>query len=844
MKRTLLILMVLLIAMFALSSCDMLGQIQNSEIVDKIQNSEIANKIIGLLPIGPKECVHDYAAEVTDPTCTAKGYTTYTCKLCQDSYTADETEKTAHDYKDGVCSCGATDPNYVPPCKHSWVAPTCVDDGYCYRCKAEGEKATGHDFTEATCSQPAFCKVCGTQGEEKEHTFVDNVCTVCGACDHLYEQNTWYHPELVAATCTTPGVAVYECAYCDDYYTEEAPIDPEAHAFWGEEEIVTEANCATETNGLKKVACDNGCGAIEEVEIFYSESHNWDVQKEVYATCTEDGEYYAVCTICEEVESYTYYAEGHYNWYLTCGDSGECMACGETFTVEHNTVWSPATCTEAAYCMNCWSYVGEPLGHDYVDGVCSVCGDEKLPEATNVAINISDLASGKTVAGAELVEGTGIYTTSALDIDSNKKSIDGFDFTLRLKLGGTMKVDGEEASKAVKIVANGASKIIVYGMASSGSASGRTLLLATVEDGALVAVAETGEVGGASIAKYEISIPAAGTYYLGSTDSGINLYYIAVVYGSEEPAHECESICAECGKCTDATCEDAACSEKCQGHYVFETGEYLNYAGNDCYTFDRESYLESINVTYANVSTNTYQNINAWIKDKAEGHATLKLYIVNNGAETVNITVKLEAAGTGLGETKATVEAGQISEVVLDFVGAPELLYFFIDSGWSEANTTHAGDITIRGVRFVGEAGSGDVIIPEIGEYLNYQGNDCYTFDNVSYLESINVTYTSVNTNTWQNINTWVQDKAAGKSVLKLYIKNNGEETVKVTVKLEVSGAGVGETKVQVEAGQMIEVELEYAGAADLIFFFIDSDWSEETTTHAGDITISGVRFE
>ena len=137
-----------------------------------------------------------------------------------------------------------------------------------------------------------------------------------------------------------------------------------------------------------------------------------------------------------------------------------------------------------------------------------------------------------------------------------------------------------------------------------------------------------------------------------------------------------------------------------------------------------------------------------------------------------------------------------------------------------------------------------EVFVPVTGEYLNYKGNDCYTFDNESYLESINITYTAVNTNTWQNINTWVQDKAAGKSILKLYIKNNGEDVVNVTVKLEVAGAGVGETKVQVQAGEMIEVELEYAGAADLIFFFIDSDWTEVTTTHAGDITISGVRFE
>ncbi len=43
-------------------------------------------------------CEHEYAAVVTAPTCTAAGYTTYTCPTCGDSYTADEVAATGHDY--------------------------------------------------------------------------------------------------------------------------------------------------------------------------------------------------------------------------------------------------------------------------------------------------------------------------------------------------------------------------------------------------------------------------------------------------------------------------------------------------------------------------------------------------------------------------------------------------------------------------------------------------------------------------------------------------------------------------------------------------------------------------
>ena len=58
--------------------------------------------------------IHDYTASVTKPTCTEKGYTTYTCS-CGDSYKSDYKAALGHDYKSGVCvRCEAKDPNYHP----------------------------------------------------------------------------------------------------------------------------------------------------------------------------------------------------------------------------------------------------------------------------------------------------------------------------------------------------------------------------------------------------------------------------------------------------------------------------------------------------------------------------------------------------------------------------------------------------------------------------------------------------------------------------------------------------------------------------------------------------------
>ncbi len=41
---------------------------------------------------------HNYKAVITNPTCTEFGFTTYTCADCGDSYVADYTDKTEHNY--------------------------------------------------------------------------------------------------------------------------------------------------------------------------------------------------------------------------------------------------------------------------------------------------------------------------------------------------------------------------------------------------------------------------------------------------------------------------------------------------------------------------------------------------------------------------------------------------------------------------------------------------------------------------------------------------------------------------------------------------------------------------
>jgi len=72
---------------------------------------------------------HDYTTKVTAPTCTEKGYTTYTCD-CGDTYQSDETAATGHTYAEATCTEAAT----------------------CH-CGAASGSALGHNYEQGKCTR-------------------------------------------------------------------------------------------------------------------------------------------------------------------------------------------------------------------------------------------------------------------------------------------------------------------------------------------------------------------------------------------------------------------------------------------------------------------------------------------------------------------------------------------------------------------------------------------------------------------------------------------------------------------------------------------------------------------
>ena len=50
------------------------------------------------------------------------------------------------------------------------------------------------------------------------------------------------------------------------------------------------------------------------------------------------------------------------------------------------------------------------------------------------------------------------------------------------------------------------------------------------------------------------------------SDGGMRSVGNAVLLVEKEKPHQCEHVCATCGKCTDSACKESACTDKCQGH--------------------------------------------------------------------------------------------------------------------------------------------------------------------------------------------------------------------------------------------------------------------------------------
>ena len=314
---------------------------------------------------------HNYESVVTEPTCDKAGYTTYTCAGCGDSY-AEEIPALGHDYKAVVTE---------PTCdKVGYTTYTCAGCGDSY---AEEIPALGHDYkavvTEPTCDKTG----CTTY-----------TCVNCGdsyVTDEVAALGHAYQTETVEATCVSDGGTVYTCTTCGHSYTVDKV------AAFGHNYTTTTVDATCETAGSVTKTCAT-CGD-STVETIPALGHDYKTVT-VDATCETAGSVTKTCAACGDSTVETIPALGH-NYKTTtveatCETAGSvtktCAACGDS-SVEtipalghsYKTTTVEATCETAGSvtiaCVNCGDKTVETipaLGHDYtsvtVDATCTADG--------------------------------------------------------------------------------------------------------------------------------------------------------------------------------------------------------------------------------------------------------------------------------------------------------------------------------------------------------------------------------------------------------------------------------------------------------------------------------------
>ncbi|MBQ2989293.1 MAG: leucine-rich repeat protein [Clostridia bacterium] len=270
---------------------------------------------------------HRHTSSVTEPTCTAEGYTTYTCH-CGDSYTDQIVSALGHQ---AGASATCTEPQICTRCSaelnpatgHSHreivIPPTCTKDGYTEHVCRCGDRytdnpvsASGHQAgASATCTEDQFCTVCNTvlmkalghQAGAAATCTDSQICTRCSAELNPATGHT-HQKTVIPPTCTEDGYTEYVCR-CGDRYTN-SPVSALGHRN-GEWEIETLAT--TEREGLFVQKC-TACKKILTEAVIPKEktpSQGLDFISNGDGTCRVSG--LGICTDTDIVIPYEYNGE-------------------------------------------------------------------------------------------------------------------------------------------------------------------------------------------------------------------------------------------------------------------------------------------------------------------------------------------------------------------------------------------------------------------------------------------------------------------------------------------------------------------------------------------------------
>ena len=112
------------------------------------------------------------------------------------------------------------------------------------------------------------------------------------------------------------------------------------------------------------------------------------------------------------------------------------------------------------------------------------------------------------------------------------------------------------------------------------------------------------------------------------------------------PEHECESVCAKCGKCTDSECTEAACASKCEGHVV--TPDIVITDANNEYKVEAEELDMSTLVPQAGFTNPVVESFDGGKGLGGIGGGGYQSFVVTTDKDvSVNLYISFANAGGG-----------------------------------------------------------------------------------------------------------------------------------------------------------------------------------------------------
>ncbi len=185
------------------------------------------------------------------------------------------------------------------------------------------------------------------------------------SCIHDYDSGT----VTTQPTCTAAGERTYTCEVCGD--TETESVAATGHT-WGDASCTSAATCTV-------------CGATSGSAI----GHNYVYSVTKTPTTSASGTLKGTCSRCSGTTTVTLPKLSTTDYSYAVVSPASCTATGTgRYTWKTTTYgtysfdvtiaktshsYADATCTEPQTCTGCGATTGSALGHDYVNGKCTVC---------------------------------------------------------------------------------------------------------------------------------------------------------------------------------------------------------------------------------------------------------------------------------------------------------------------------------------------------------------------------------------------------------------------------------------------------------------------------------------